>query len=39
MSEKKIINVYFILRNQGSVEVENKWIDCLDVVDEVELYL
>ena len=29
-------HVYFILRNQTSVEVENKWIDCLDVVDEVE---
>ena len=25
-----------LLRNQASVEVENKWIDCLDVVDEVE---
>ena len=37
VSEKKVPkHVYFILRNQASVEVENKWIDCLDVVDEVE---
>ena len=35
--EKKVQkHVYSILRNQASVEVENKWIDCLDVVDEVE---
>ena len=37
VSEKKVPkHVYSILRNQASVEVENKWIDCLDVVDEVE---
>ena len=37
VSEKKVPkHVYFILRDQASVEVENKWIDCLDVVDEVE---
>ena len=29
-------HVYSILRNQASVEVENKWIDCLDVVDKAE---
>ena len=39
VSENKVPkHVYSILRNQASVEVENKWIDCLDVVDEVELY-
>ena len=33
MSEKKVPkHVYSILRNQASVEVENKWIDCLDEV-------
>ena len=37
VSEKKVPkHVCSILRNQASVEVENKWIDCLDVVDEVE---
>ena len=38
VSEKKKVpkHVYSILRNQVSVKVENKWIDCLDVVDEVE---
>ena len=36
-SEKKVPkHVYSILRNQAFVEVENKWIDCLDVMDEVE---
>ena len=37
VSEKKVPkHVYSILRNQASVEVENKWTDWLDVVDEVE---
>ena len=37
VSEKKVPkHVYSILTNQASVEVENKWIDCLDVVNEVE---
>ena len=37
VSEKKVPkHVYSILRNQASVEVENKWTDCLDVVDEVD---
>ena len=37
VSEKKVLkHVYSIRRNQASVEVENKWIDYLDVVDEVE---
>ena len=34
MSEKKVPkHVYSILRNQASVEVENKWIDYLDEVE------
>ena len=37
VGEKKVPkHVYSILRNQASVEVENKWTDWLDVVDEVE---
>ena len=37
VSEKKVPkHVYSILRNQAFVEVENKWIDYLDVMDEVE---
>ena len=37
MSEKKVLkHVYSILRSQAFVEVENKWIDYLDVMDEVE---
>ena len=37
VSEKKVPkHVYYILRNQASNEIENKWIDCLDAVDEVE---
>ena len=38
-SEKEVPkHVYSILRNQASAEVENKWIDYLDVVDEVEFF-
>ena len=37
VSEKKVPkHVYSILRNQTFVEVENNWIDSLDVMDEVE---
>ena len=37
VSEKKVpMYICSILRNQVSAEVENKWIDFLDVMDEVE---
>ena len=37
VSEKKVPrHVYSILRNQATVEVENKWIYSLDVLDELE---
>ena len=37
VSEKKVPkHVYSILRNQASVEFENKCFDCLDIVDKVE---